>query len=793
MESRKIFLTLILMLILTGGTPSSSSRPILLLGSPAGAPDLRIVDAVCFPSPIAGFRTTLVITVENAGDAPASPVVVAVEWGCCQLINQTSLELAAGASMPVLFYPLFLQAGEVSLKATVDPSNEIGEMDENNNVMTKTLKVLLLKVAPIQPPKDLDLEEEQETWGYGVNYWVEEGNTDNYLPTKEQLPMMHGLPDYNLMGRLNPNDPNSGFESQYPEPACGTTSLASILRYLSKTDSARFHHNIIDESIRGGDVLEIWTDPFSIADYARAQGFEARVYVDGDFDKVKWFIDRGIPVTICINTKGKTSLQDGHWVVPVSYWENESLTWGLSSHVMIGYYNPWGYQCAIPQSRFDLYWLEQELFGIKLFKLWNRVYVAICNKPAPADMPPSNAGGLEAYYMGIIEGLSQCLNTLGVGVDMLQSGDVLKIIGGLGFTIMGALETLVYGLAVILPNLLGKGIWEGLKWIGEQIWEGIKALGCKLFGWGCKSKKEYYYYFYSSSPSCECYKLLNDMVRVEAVGYIFTSQAQDGSRVPVYEYAKVNETTLDVTGYFLSTSPNLPETGVQGVRRFLYGKLGYLPKSEIQGVPNEKLVDYLDKYGIDHDGDVSNLWVPQYYLEGSKILWEFSMSSETSQYAFLSPDEAGGTRTFPYVAVDYEGEERGYHFTRDYVIGYVHYNHLRGTVPLYRFYDPKEEEFYLTTDLNDVPTEPGGKRALRPVSEMVFSGVVGYIFLEQKQGTVPLYKYYAHEKGADFLFTTKEIQSDKFTLLGIVGYVYEYEEDCTTPLWLFCFRQVKEE
>ncbi|MEM4169042.1 MAG: hypothetical protein QXY99_03030, partial [Thermoproteota archaeon] len=71
MESRKIFLTLILMLILTGGTPSSSSRPILLLGSPAGAPDLRIVDAVCFPSPIAGFRTTLVITVENAGDAPA--------------------------------------------------------------------------------------------------------------------------------------------------------------------------------------------------------------------------------------------------------------------------------------------------------------------------------------------------------------------------------------------------------------------------------------------------------------------------------------------------------------------------------------------------------------------------------------------------------------------------------------------------------------------------------------------------------------------------------------------------
>ncbi|MGB9716948.1 MAG: hypothetical protein ACPL4E_00700 [Thermoproteota archaeon] len=160
--------------------------------------------------------------------------------------------------------------------------------------------------------------------------------------------------------------------------------------------------------------------------------------------------------------------------------------------------------------------------------------------------------------------------------------------------------------------------------------------------------------------------------------------------------------------------------------------------------------------------------------------------SFTLGYAFLSPDEAAGTRTFPYVATDYEGNSKGYHFTRDYVVGYVHYNHLRGTVPLYRFYDPDEEEFYLTTDLNDEPKE------LRPVREMVFSGVVGYVFLKQKPGTVPLYKYYASEKGADYLFTTKEITSDKFTLLGVIGYVYEYEEECTAALWLFCYRQVKE-
>ncbi|MBO3842609.1 MAG: C39 family peptidase [Candidatus Brockarchaeota archaeon] len=774
MESRKIFSVIILLLILTAGTPGSSPRPIWLLGSPAGAPDLRIVDAVCFPSPIAGFRTTLVVTVENVGDAPASPLVVMVEWGCCQLINRASLDLAAGASAPILFYPLFLHAGEISLKATVDPNNEVGEMNENNNMMTNTLKVLLLKVNPIEPPADLDLGEEQVTWGYGgASGYIEEGKTYSWLPTKEQLPIMRGLPDYNLMGRLDPNNPDSGFESQEDEPACGTTSLAAVLRYLTKMDSSVFHHDDIDMQIRGAKTGEgIWTDPFSIESFASDCGFEARVYVDGDFGKVKWFIDRGIPVIICVNTEGKTGILKGHWVVPVSYWENETLTWGLSSHTMIGYYNPWGYQCAIPQSRFDLYWLEQTLAGIKL---WNRVYVAICNKPAPADMPPSNVGGLEKYYMAIIDGFSDCLTIAGAGIDLLASGNPLGIIALLA----GAIATVVYGLVVVLPNLIGGWIRVAAEWILDK----IRALACDWFGWGCKSKKEYFYYFYSSSPSCECSSFLNDMIRNEAVGYIFTSQV--GDTVPVYEYAEVDEQTREVIRYFVSTDPSLPETGAPGVRRFLYGMLGYLPESEVQGVPNEKLVDYLNKYQIGYDAPIQNLWVPQYYLDGSKTLWMFK--SSTFGYAFLSPDEAGGTKTFPYVAVDHKGESRGYHFTRDYIVGYVHYNHLRGTVPLYRFYDPDKEEFYLTTDLNDEPEE------LRPVREMVFSGVVGYIFLEQKPGTVPLYKYRAQEKGAHYLFTTKEIGSDKFTLLGVIGYVYEYEEDCTVPLWLFCFRQVKEE
>lgn len=42
-------------------------------------------------------------------------------------------------------------------------------------------------------------------------------------------------------------------------------------------------------------------------------------------------------------------------------------------------------------------------------------------------------------------------------------------------------------------------------------------------------------------------------------------------------------------------------------------------------------------------------------------------------------------------------------------------------------------------------------------------------------------------------FYHKEVLSDKFVKEGVVGYVYSAEEECTAPLWVFCFRQVKEE
>ncbi len=780
---KKTLVFFLLILTLSPNLPYPSPlTPIFTMGNPDEKPDLHIwemqvtgppVNPVTFfpAKPIVGYRAIMSVLVENTGHSTARPVVVLVKWGCQKMVNSTS-ELAAGSSTTVMFYPLFLHAGNHSFEITVDPYNEVDEANETNNEITWKVEVALPSLETLKKASEqLNFEEEEGFWG-GQGLKV----------LREELPIIHGIPNYELMGRVDPSNPSSDFEEQEGN-GCGTTSLASILRYLRGRWVPTQRQ--VDREIRGGGILDIYTDPFSIAHYAKKRGLEARVYVNGDFEQVKWFIDRGIPVMICITVDGGKKVMKAHWVVPVAYWVNSSATQGLSSPVIIGYYNPWGYQRAIPQSRFEFYWGEQELGGVHL---WNRVYVAICRKDqVPPDMPPSNA---PKFIGGVMKAFDWSLAFLGRSLGYFSLENILKnpfsIFLGFFATIGAGICVLATGIAVGF-TWLGKATWKGLKWLGEKIWNGIKSLACKWFGWGCKKKKEYFYYFYSTSPSAETPWLLNGMVKLDAVGYLFDSPGED--RVPIYEYADVDVQTYEVKGFFISLNPNVPETGVPGLRRYPIGVLGYgLAAPSTSSDVN--LTNYFvglpsfNRGWIGFDESTANVFIPQYYSPGSRILWLFN-ASELGSGGFLSTDEAAGTHTFPYVASDEEGEETGFHFTRNYVIGYINYNPLPGTVPLYRFYDSKEEEFYLTTNLEDEPKE------LRPVREMVFSGLVGYILEEQKPGTLPLYRYHAKEKGADYLFTTKEITSDKFKREAVIGYVYQYKEDCNVELWLYCFRKVK--
>ncbi len=741
--------------------------------------DLRVVDAIFIPSkPIAGFNCLLMVTVENSGDAVAEDVKVVVDIGDCILVNITHV-IGPGEAVTVIYSTIFQHAGEYTMNVKVDPDGRLPDVDRSNNQLNKDFEVKLFTKERIEV-SELDLETEEGKWGF-LPCGGRTPCTTSLLTTVELNPTFKSLPNYHVIGRRDPGDPNSKFESQNLDPdtwkrkeesACGTTSLAALLRYLKNT--ATYDHNMIDSLYRGGNELDVYTDPYSIKDAAEHYGLGARVYVDGSLSDIKWFIDHGIPVLMLITVTGKTGLLKGvHWIVPICYWEDETLTYGLNSHIMIGYYNPWGYQCAIPEDRLERYWKETTMGGITL---WNRVYVAVWMGDKPQGLPTSNIDAGQKIIFKISKFTSKAHEILGTGLKFWHQGfylpAIIYIVGG-AFTELFAWITA--GLAWLV-----KAIGEAFKWLGRKIWEGLKKFGCKLFGVGCPETKLYYYYYYSQSPTADTPYLINGMIREIALGYLYAEPGND--RTPIYEYQLINPRTRKIIGYRISTNPDEPVTLNADTHQYPIGLLGYALTTQ-PTTPSVRLgEDCLKPYNIQYEDSVKNLYLPLYHQENSNILWLFNA---TGGVYFLSTDIAAGTQTFPYTVVDKDGDTDLFHLSREYIIGYIPYNPVEGTKPLIMVYDPDETEFFLTTDLNEEP------KGLPPVREMVFIKIVGFIFTEQKPGTVPLYKYYAKERGADYLFTTKEIQDDNFELKGVIGYIYEMKTPCSTELWLYCYRRAK--
>lgn len=109
---------------------------------PPKAPDLTITDITYSPSyPVIGQTTTLIINVENIGDASASNIEVAVYDGDtllrCNTIECLDPCLSTQISIPYTFSSI----GTHTITAIADPNNNINEGDESNNRMTKNINV----------------------------------------------------------------------------------------------------------------------------------------------------------------------------------------------------------------------------------------------------------------------------------------------------------------------------------------------------------------------------------------------------------------------------------------------------------------------------------------------------------------------------------------------------------------------------------------------------------------------------------------------------------------------------
>lgn len=601
--------------------------------------------------------------------------------------------------------------------------------------------------------------------------------------------------------------------------ACGTTSLAYVLRYWG----VDVMPDDVDGKIRDASVVVMGTDPLAIADYAQMQGLNAQIYNNANLNFVRSLIDRGIPVMMNIIVDAKsTDVMDGpgHWVVAISYGM-------VDGEPYVGFYEPnWG-QIAIPERFIEKYWKEVSLKGIHL---WTRLCIAIA--PYQYGLPPGDIedirdklamayivfqfmeglddftegsplegivklGGIAAIALGswdtllIDVGLSYVpgLDLLGeilgnvAGSLLMTAGEILNDVAGLlDFkTLFTDPEEWLKNLGNLFLDIL-QGIGDFFRSIGEAIADFFRAigkffkkLGCKLFGWGCPKEVVKWKHALSLDPCGEAVIFVNGFAREKPVGYIFTEPPADSIEIFLYG-RRLGE---DEWKYYVASGGVALNSSY-----ILMGFLGYSNATDPGGYLNltKKAKDagmYLG--GVDGISNYSLGFIPGTNFDNcnalynATILWLMKNIEDTS-IKLMSVDPCLYTRTFLYSPLKA--------YSRDMIIGYVFYNEAPGTVPLYRFYNPKTEDFYAST--NPEPEEG-----------YMLTGLVGYIYppdMPKPEGTIELWSFW-NKKSKDHMESIDPQAEGKegYELLGLIGYVYESYRPCTIPLWRYCVRYIVKE
>jgi hypothetical protein len=152
--------------------------------------------------------------------------------------------------------------------------------------------------------------------------------------------------------------------------ACGTTTLAYVLRYLlgpAAPDRPR-----LDRMVRRADIF---TAPMLLVNSARRVGLQAEAYNDADLDDVLRLTDQDVPVMVLLDTTplDLTDTANLHWVCVVGHDDDG-----------IGIYNPHGFQQELDRASFEACWGEARLFGLPA---WRRLAIAIARQDGPLLAP----------------------------------------------------------------------------------------------------------------------------------------------------------------------------------------------------------------------------------------------------------------------------------------------------------------------------------------------------------------------------------------------------------------------
>ena len=213
-------------------------------------------------------------------------------------------------------------------------------------------------------------------------------------------------------------------------PACGTTSLAMIIRFLTQESSITPED--IDKEIR--KLPGMFSAPIDLIAYARTKGLQVEEYNHNSLQQVENLVAQGIPVMPLLDLTPGNALDfdQWHWVVVIAVEKTDG-------EKVLFINNPWGRQEEWREEKFLKEWACLKLLGLTFG--YNSYFIAI---GAPGDsLPPSRAKGVGPAN-AITKGIADVLN----GFASVRQDRSLK---GLS-QMLGGTFRLLYGAVYIVKH-----------------------------------------------------------------------------------------------------------------------------------------------------------------------------------------------------------------------------------------------------------------------------------------------------------------------------------------------------
>jgi hypothetical protein len=235
----------------------------------------------------------------------------------------------------------------------------------------------------------------------------------------------------------DPNAPSLWLPGQGRANACGTTTLAYVLRYL--LGDAAPDRLQIDRQVRRADIFSA---PDLLTQYARRLGLDVELLNGADLDLVLDLVRNDVPVMVLtdLTPLDLTDTANLHWVCVVA-----------SDGDRLAIYNPHGFQEEIDRASFEANWREARLFGMPA---WSHLAIAIA-RPG-TSLPSAPATSVAAIGAGwAAKGVAGVVNgAVSLRQEATGDGPALNRLavapGVLGLAVPAA--QLVAGAALVLGN-----------------------------------------------------------------------------------------------------------------------------------------------------------------------------------------------------------------------------------------------------------------------------------------------------------------------------------------------------